>query len=245
MSSIIPLPQKSDNSLSTFQFDDNSIRVVTDANGEPLFVATDVCKTLAIINSRDALNRLDADEKGVVITDTPGGSQQLAVVNESGLYSLILTSRKPEAKAFKRWITHEVLPSIRQTGQYQTNTVMTSEALLVAVQHLVDLERAQRELQIAQQRNEHRMSRIEARQDVNEQNDQYWPIVGYATWIGRHIDDVTAISLGKKATRLSKLRNIHIGKAKHKMRGYVNTYHESILKDVFDNWYSQFPLLED
>ena len=84
------------------------------------FVAVDVCNALEIKNNRDALARLDEDEKGVVLTDTLGGKQSLAIVNEYGLYSLVLTSRKPEAKAFKRWITHEVLPSIRKSGMYGT-----------------------------------------------------------------------------------------------------------------------------
>ena len=87
-------------------------------NGEPWFVAADVCKALDIENNRKATNRLDDDEKGVTSSDTLGGKQNLTVVNEAGLYSLVLGSRKPEAKAFKRWITHEVLPTIRRTGGY-------------------------------------------------------------------------------------------------------------------------------
>lgn len=89
-------------------------------NGKIYFVAVDVCNALEIKNNRDALARLDDDEKDVVLTDTLGGKQSLATVNEYGLYSLVLTSRKPEAKAFKRWITHEVLPSIRKNGMYGT-----------------------------------------------------------------------------------------------------------------------------
>lgn len=82
-------------------------------------MAKDVCDVLGLENSRDTLVRLDADEKGVGSIDTPGGRQQMLTVNESGLYSLILSSKKPEAKPFKRWITHEVLPSISKTGSYQ------------------------------------------------------------------------------------------------------------------------------
>jgi len=89
-------------------------------DGQPWFVAVDVCRALEISNSRDATARLDADEKGVVLTDTLGGKQQMQIVNEAGLYTLILGSRKPEAKAFKRWITHEVIPAIRQHGAYMT-----------------------------------------------------------------------------------------------------------------------------
>lgn len=92
----------------------------TEINGEMWFVAADVCRVLEIVNNRDAVERLDEDEKGVALTDTLGGIQQLMTVNEPGLYSLVLRSRKPEAKAFKRWITHEVIPSIRKHGGYLT-----------------------------------------------------------------------------------------------------------------------------
>ncbi len=87
-------------------------------NNEILFVAADVCKALEIKNTRDAVARLDADEKGVGSTDTLGGKQKVNVVTEAGLYNLVLASRKPEAKNFKRWITHDVIPQIRKTGQY-------------------------------------------------------------------------------------------------------------------------------
>lgn len=87
-------------------------------SGEPWFVAKDICDCLRIGNSRQALSRIDEDEKGVILNDTPGGQQNLSAVNEYGLYNLILSSRKPEAKEFKRWITHEVIPAIRKTGGY-------------------------------------------------------------------------------------------------------------------------------
>ena len=106
------------NELQIFSNDQfGQIRTTVDG-GDPLFVAADVCKALGIANSHDAMYRLDDDEKGVASTDTLGGIQHLTVVTESGLYSLVLGSRKPEAKAFKRWITHEVIPTIRKTGGY-------------------------------------------------------------------------------------------------------------------------------
>lgn len=94
---------------------------MTVEDGEPLFVAADVCRALEISKYRDAVSRLDEDERGSFEVDTPGGTQKMTAVTESGLYSLVLGSRKPEAKAFKRWITHEVLPTIRQTGGYVSN----------------------------------------------------------------------------------------------------------------------------
>lgn len=113
--------------VSTFTFhlsdsSDFAVRAMLRDDG-PWFVAADVCAALTIGNSRDALDRLDADEKGVGSIDTLGGLQQLATVNESGLYSLILGSRKPEAKPFKRWVTGEVLPAIRKTGGYSAQPV--------------------------------------------------------------------------------------------------------------------------
>lgn len=105
-------------SLSVFKFDLREVRAIS-VDGEPWFVAQDVCEALTIGNSRDAVGRLDDDEKGVGTIDTLGGTQELSIINESGLYSLILTSRKAEAKRFKKWVTSEVLPSIRKTGAYQ------------------------------------------------------------------------------------------------------------------------------
>lgn len=90
-------------------------------NGEPLFVAKDVCEVLDIEKHRNAVLRLDDDEKGSpVVVDTLGGPQSMATVNESGLYALIFQSRKPEAKAFRKWVTKEVLPNIRKNGFYMT-----------------------------------------------------------------------------------------------------------------------------
>lgn len=86
--------------------------------GESWFVAKDICDILGLINSRKALSSLDVDEKGVTISDTLGGKQEMATVNESGLYSLIFQSRKPEAKIFRKWVTSEVLPAIRRQGFY-------------------------------------------------------------------------------------------------------------------------------
>ena len=93
-------------------------------DGDPWFVATDVCKALEIEKTNRALSRLDDDEKGAHSVSTPGGRQRMSIISESGLYSLILGSRKPEARAFKRWITHEVIPSIRKHGAYMTDSLL-------------------------------------------------------------------------------------------------------------------------
>lgn len=113
-----------DNKLVTFEnaaF--GKIRTLT-IDGEPWFVAADVCKALELGNPSMTVDRLDADEKGISSIDTLGGKQRMAIINEPGLYSVILRSRKPEAKAFKRWITHEVIPAIRKYGGYMTKSLL-------------------------------------------------------------------------------------------------------------------------
>ncbi len=104
--------------LVPFHYDQHQIRTIN-RDGEPWFVAADVCRVLDIAQTARAVEGLDDDEVTTThVTDALGRQQQTYIVNEPGLYSLILRSRKPEAKAFKRWITHEVIPTIRRTGRY-------------------------------------------------------------------------------------------------------------------------------
>lgn len=102
-------------------------------DGEPWFVAADVCHALDIGNPSDALNRLDDDERTLVSIEGASNGKPVNGVNEPGLYSLVLGSRKPEAKAFKRWITHEVIPAIRKTGGYQVNELTGRELMAKAL----------------------------------------------------------------------------------------------------------------
>ena len=103
-------------SVVSFNFVAQSVRIVM-INDDPWFVAADVCAALSC--NTEQTRRLDDDEKGLHTVQTPGGNQEVTIINESGLYSLILTSRKPEAKKFKKWSTSEVLPAIRKTGRYE------------------------------------------------------------------------------------------------------------------------------
>jgi anti-repressor protein len=110
-------PFRFDN-LHPFNFDSYQVRVI-DQDGEPWFVAADVCDALEVTNTGQAMTRLDRDERStIILNDGTPGNPLYVIINESGLYSLILTSRKPEAKRFKKWVVGEVLPSIRKTGSY-------------------------------------------------------------------------------------------------------------------------------
>ena len=92
-------------------------------DGEPWFVGKDIAERLGYTNTRDAIYKhVDDEDKGVAKCDTPSGKQDMTVINESGLYSLVLSSKLHYAKAFKRWITHDVIPTIRKTGGYGSDT---------------------------------------------------------------------------------------------------------------------------
>lgn len=137
------------NRLQVFSYEGNEVRTVL-RDGEPWWVLKDVCDILELSNSRMVADRLDDDEKGVSIADTPGGKQEITIISESGLYSAILLSRKPEAKKFKRWVTHEVLPAIRKHGAYVTpaklEEIMNDPDAWIKVLTALKEERAEKEL---------------------------------------------------------------------------------------------------
>jgi anti-repressor protein len=108
------------NALKVFEFDGSRVRVV-EKDGQPWWVAKDVCDVLGHSNSRKAIELLDDDEKGVSKVYTLGGMQDMTVISESGLYTLITRSNKPEARRFRKWVTSDVIPSIRKFGGYLTN----------------------------------------------------------------------------------------------------------------------------
>ena len=131
------------------------VRTIKGENNTPWFVGNDVAKALGYKNFRDALSRhVDEEDKGVVKHDTLGGSQNLAIINESGLYSLVLSSKLPQAKAFKRWVTSEVLPAIRKDGGYiatkadDTPEEIMARALLIAKSTIDRLEQENKRLSL-------------------------------------------------------------------------------------------------
>lgn len=111
--------------IQSFNFNNATLRTLTNENGDPWFVAKDVCDILGLENSRKATADLDLDEKNTVtIRDGIPGNPNKTIISEPGLYKLIMRSRKPESREFKRWVTHEVLPTIRKHGIYATDTTI-------------------------------------------------------------------------------------------------------------------------
>ena len=123
-----------------------SIRTV-EMDGTPYFVGKDVAEVLGYSNTRDAISKhVDDEDKGVAKCDTLGGIQDLSVINESGLYSLILSSKLPKAKEFKHWVTSEVLPAIRKHGMYATEELLDNPDFAIKVFAELKVEREKRKL---------------------------------------------------------------------------------------------------
>ncbi|WP_289345153.1 BRO family protein [Acinetobacter baumannii] len=118
------------NNVSVFNFNQNEVRTIVKDDGEIWFVLSDVCNVLEIGNVSMAASRLDAEE--ITLSTIEGSHRPTNLVNESGLYSLVLTSRKPEAKQFKKWVTSDVLPSIRKNGGYIVGQEVDSPEILMA-----------------------------------------------------------------------------------------------------------------
>lgn len=169
-----------------------AVRAVT-LEGEPWFVAADVCRALGLGNSRQTLSYLDDDEKGVITSDTLGGKQEMSTINEPGLYSLILRSRKPEAKAFKRWITHEVIPEIRKTGGYIAGQETMDDDQLLA-----------NALMVAQRKIAERNKQLEA---ANEKIKADAPKVLFAETVQKAEGDI----LVRQLARLMNQRGYDVG----------------------------------
>lgn len=167
---IITEERKNMNKLQIFENTEfGKVRTVLIEN-EPWFVAKDVCDALEISKHRDALTRLDDDERGSVEVDTLGGKQSMSSVNEYGLYNLVLGSRKPEARKFKRWITHEVIPAIRKTGSY-SKQLSPLEILAAQANALVIQERKLKEIAERQEKSE---KAIQGMRDVVSLSSASW-----------------------------------------------------------------------
>lgn len=138
------------NEMQVFTYQESQVRTVQ-KGGEPWFVLKDVCEVLHLSTPARVAERLDPDEKGVSQTHTPGGVQDMTIINESGLYTVILRSDKPEAKPFRKWVTSEVLPSIRKTGGYiQGQDQLSPEELMAKALMVAQKTLADREARISQ-----------------------------------------------------------------------------------------------
>lgn len=211
--------------IELYDYFGRGVRIVM-RDGDPWFVASDVCAALGVARPQDSVRHLDEDEKGRCPLDTPSGEQEVLIVSEAGLYSLILRSRRPEAKKFKRWVTHDLLPTVRQTGRYQIERRPTSE--------LDILRRAIDQIEEAQQRAARAEKvAIEATQDARVANARidamegrhnWFSALGYAIDNGMPTDSVSLARFGKLAASIARADGIEPNKVQHSHFGKVNEF---------------------
>ena len=214
-------------SIVPFDFESHTVRTVTGEDGEPLFVAKDVAVALGF---KDPTNAIKQHCKGVVnhhpISDSMGRTQEARIIREPDVYRLVIRSNLPEAQRFEKWLFEEVLPSIRKTGKYAV-AMTASEIILLQAQQLVELERKQ-----AEQADQ--LKRLEAKQEAFEKGINDFSIVAYCGYKGYPaVNMEQAQRLGKAAAKLCRESGLPIGKVRDPRFGFVNTYQETVLEEVF------------
>ena len=190
-----------------FDFNGSCIRVVM-VDDEPWFIASDVAKVLEYSSTKDMTRILDGDQKGGQNVPTPGGDQRMTIISESGLYSCVLKSRKKEAKVFRRWVTDEVLPSIRKTGSYgQPDLAPVVEKLIGMFESLTN-----------------RLEQVEARSNLLESRQNALPApqnkqTAYAYCKFRRIPRGASRRLGARARKIAEYADRQGELELHEYRG--------------------------
>jgi prophage antirepressor-like protein len=226
------IPEQSNgNGLQLFYFNNSPIRVIKQPNGEPLFSANDVCDILGYTNPHDAIStkcKKDGVAKCEVI-DSLGRKQNANFISEGNLYRLILKCTKPEAEPFERFVCDEVLPQIRKTGSYISKPLGPLEILEMQVALM-----KQQELELQAVKEE--VKQVKALITTSDTN--FYSIVGYSVLYGVKVDNPLAIKLGTQAGKKSRQLGSLIGKTSDPRFGTVHTYHQDILKNVFDEYFN-------
>lgn len=221
-----------------FNYGAQQVRTVTGSDGEPWFVAADVCAVLGIVNVGNAVGRLDGADKGLHPVDTPGGRQNLGIINESGLYDLVLDSRKPQAKKFRRWITSEVVPAINRTGSYSV-AARREPTSIDALRGMLDqIEAAQ---QTARRAEETALESAEtsretaARLDAIEGRHEWFAALGFAKLHDLPTSAIYLRRLGAEAGRVGRAHGVTPNKVEHALYGEVNQWPAWVWSEALEN----------
>ena len=212
-----------------------SVRTVL-LNNEVWFCAKDVCDILEIKNVTQAVQRLEEDERSMFNIGRQGNTN---FINESGLYTLILRSDKPEAKPFRKWITSEVIPAIRKTGKYEEKPMTSAQYLLQQAQWMVEAENRMNDIEndvigLADsiENNDKSIRRLENNQRRTV-TSTHLTVIAYANIKGIKPKSYHAPSIGKKATRMCRERNLMTGTTVDSRYGLINTYPIEVLDEIF------------
>ena len=213
------------------------VRVLLE-DGEPLFCLADICNILEL-RVTDVKNRLEEEVVSTYPLPTNGGIQQLTFVNEEGFYSVVLGSRKESVKPFKKWVTSEVLPSIRKTGSYSIKPLTHAELMLQQAQVIVELEKRQivQEGKIQQwtEENEEIRKDFDYLKSKTNNTPDFYSVVGYCSLKGISINLEDAKQLGKEASKICKVNGIKTGSLPDPRFGRIKTYPYRVLESVIES----------
>lgn len=203
--------------LVPFSYSGQQVRTLIDLDGNTWFVAADVCAVLGLTDTNKAVRGLDEDETTTSrTTDSSGRSQEMLIISEPGLYTLLVRSRRSEAKPFRRWVTHEVLPTLRRSGSYsvESRTPETAPAPITdpldALQGMLDRLRENRDLAVRALTG---VADHEDRLIALESNPKWLTATGWAQLRGfRQTDVVTLGRIGKRAADIARIRGLRESK---------------------------------
>jgi prophage antirepressor-like protein len=222
------------------QFEGKQIRMQLDESGNPWWVAKDVCEALGFKKPDSAYKKVDADDKdeahikGIPPIQGEVVRQSMVIVNESGLYALIFQSHSDAAKKFKKWITSEVLPSIRKTGAYFRKELTLDERLALALEVGVDARKQLADVRVAIQ--EVKSLAIQA-SSHNSANTGFMTIRGYCNVNGVKLSLKETQKFGRECSRLMRVSEQEVHRTDDEMFGKVNSYPVEILEQAFGNLY--------
>ena len=213
------------------------VRVLLE-DGEPLFCLADICNILEL-RVTDVKNRLEEEVVSTYPLPTNGGIQQLTFVNEEGFYSVVLGSRKESVKPFKKWVTSEVLPSIRKTGSYSIKPLTHAELMLQQAQVIVELEKRQivqeGKIQQLTEENEEIRKDFDYLKSKTNNTPDFYSVVGYCSLKGISINLEDAKQLGKEASKICKVNGIKTGSLPDPRFDRIKTYPYRVLESVIES----------
>lgn len=195
---------------------------------DPLFIAQDVAEWIEHTDVSTMVRTVDSSEKLVQTVLVSAQRRQMLFLTEDGMYEVLMQSRKPIAKEFKKQVKI-ILKSIRKTGSYSIENLSPAEAFLKQAQMMVDFERRQKEIEVQFDTVKDRIHLVESKL---KDDPGYFSITGYANLIGISVTDEEAKSFGKKATKISKELGMDTTRVRHPRWGFVGGYHESVLSLV-------------
>lgn len=207
------------------------VRVSVAENNEPLFCLADLCSALGISNHRNVRARLDEEDVHQMYTPTKGGLQSMVYVTEAGMYDVVLRSDAPSAKTFRKWVTSEVLPTLRKTGSYSIKKTLSPiqmqlemmKSMQIQLQEIIDAKEEVKQL---------KSELAEVKQRTTTNLDQS-TIVAYVSRNNIKLDVTRYGAMGKKASSLCKKRGIEVTKINDVRWGVVSVYPDMILDEVF------------